>query len=190
MTSTSRRALAGLALLLAIGATAAARSAPRRPAVTTLHQLHATTLDGKDRDLATYKGKVLLIVNTASECGFTPQYEGLEALAKRYADRGLVVLGFPSNDFGAQEPGTAEEIATFCKVRFGVTFPLFAKSVVKGDAAGPVFKFLAAAKGPPKWNFHKYLVGKDGKPIAAYPSDVAPDDPKLIAAIDAALAAR
>jgi glutathione peroxidase len=154
--------------------------------VTTLHQLHARTLEGQDRSLADFKGKVVLVVNTASECGFTPQYEGLEKLWDKYQGKGLVVAGFPSNDFGQQEPGSASEIGAFCKKRYGVSFPLFEKSVVKGKDASPVFKFLAS-KGEPKWNFHKYLVGKDGAVIAAFPSDVAPEDPTLVKAIESAL---
>ena len=126
-------------------------------------------------------------MNTASECGFTPQYEGLEQLYQSYKDKGLVVLGFPSNDFGGQEPGSEAEIKTFCSTRYKVTFPMFAKVKTKGDGQSPVYAFLTAKHGDPKWNFHKYLVGKDGKVIAAYPSKVKPESDELRTAIDGAL---
>jgi glutathione peroxidase len=137
--------------------------------------------DGAPQDLCRFAGKVVLIVNTASYCGFTQQYEGLEALHKRYSGRGLVVLGFPSNDFGQQEPGSAKQIADLCFNTYGVAFPMFAKTVVVGPGADPLFAELARASGsPPKWNFHKWLVGRDGRIIAAYPSTVAPLDPLLV----------
>ncbi len=151
-----------------------------------IHALSSKGLDGKPVSFADYKGKVLLIVNTASECGFTGQYAGLEALYAKYRDRGFVVLGFPSNDF-RQEPANGEAIAKFCKVRYGVTFPLFEKGPVAGDAASPVFKFLAKKHGEPKWNFYKYLVGKNGQVIAQYSSKISPDSGELTAAIEAAL---
>lgn len=152
-----------------------------------LHDLSATTIDGQTKSLADYKGQVLLVVNTASECGFTPQYAGLEGLWRHYRDRGLVVLGFPSNDFGAQEPGDEAEIKTFCETKFKVSFPLFAKVAVIGEAQSPVYRFLAADYGAPKWNFHKYLIGRDGKVIKAFPSSVAPEDASLRAAVESAL---
>jgi glutathione peroxidase len=157
--------------------------------MTSLHAFQVRTLDGKPFDLAQYKGKVLLVVNTASECGFTPQYEGLEKLSKDYAAKGLVVLGFPSNDFGEQEPGDAQAIQTFCTKNYGVTFPLFEKVVTKsGPAQSPLFAYLGSATGKlPGWNFCKYLVGKDGKPIAFYSSTTKPGDKDLAAAIDKAL---
>jgi glutathione peroxidase len=151
-----------------------------------IHGLTAKSLDGKSVSFAEYQGKVLLIVNTASECGFTGQYASLEALSAKYKERGLLVLGFPSNDFH-QEAGSSEAIAKFCKVRYGVTFPLFEKGPVTGAAASPVFKFLARKHGEPKWNFYKYLVGKDGQVIGQYPSRVSPDSGELISAIEAAL---
>jgi glutathione peroxidase len=154
-----------------------------------LHDLSAKLIDGKEQPFAAYKGKVLLIVNTASQCGFTPQYDGLEKLYQAYHGKGLVVLGFPSNEFGQQEPGTAQEIAAFCRARFGVTFPLFEKVQTKGAHASPVFHFLTAKHGEPQWNFSKYLVGKDGQVKQAFASGVAPDSKELLAAIDAALAA-
>jgi len=167
------------------------QSAPAKGAdqVTSFHQLSAKTIEGKEQPFTAYEGKVVLAVNTASQCGFTPQYAGLEKLSKKYEGKGLVVLGFPSNDFGGQEPGTDKEVQTFCQVRYGVTFPLFSKSVVKGEGASPVFHFLAAGGGgEPQWNFHKYLVDKHGKVIAGFGSKTTPDDPALTAAIDKALA--
>jgi glutathione peroxidase len=155
--------------------------------MSSIHSISARTLDGKERSLGDYTGKVVLIVNTASECGFTPQYEGLEALSKKYAGKDLVVLGFPSNDFGGQEPGTSEEIATFCQKNYGVSFPMFEKAKVVGAQASPLFKLLGEAKGEPKWNFHKYLVAKDGTVLAAFPSAVKPDDRDLVGAIETAL---
>ena len=152
-----------------------------------LHEITVNTLAGKPQPLAAYKGKVLLVVNVASECGFTPQYAGLEKLYEEYKGRGFEILGFPSNDFGAQEPGSPAEIATFCKKNYGVTFPMFEKVATKGAAQAPVYKFLAAKNGEPKWNFHKYLIGKDGQVRAAFPSKVAPESKELRDAIDAAL---
>jgi len=150
--------------------------------------LKTKTLRGADQSLSDYKGKVALVVNVASECGFTPQYEGLERLHEAYKDRGLVVLGFPCNQFGAQEPGGAEQIEQFCTVKFGVKFPLFEKVAVKGAQQSPVYTFLAKEHGEPKWNFHKYLVGRDGRVIAAFPSAVEPEGAELKAAIETALA--
>jgi glutathione peroxidase len=152
-----------------------------------LHDISATTIDGETQSLADYKGKVLLVVNTASQCGSTPQYAGLEGLWRHYRDRGLVVLGFPSNDFGGQEPGSEAEIKTFCSSIFKVSFPLFSKVHVRGDEQSPVYRFLTADYGEPKWNFHKYLVGRDGKVIKAFPTAIVPEDPSLRAAVEAAL---
>ena len=147
------------------------------------------SLEGKQTALSQYKGKVVLLVNTASECGYTPQYKGLEALSKELAPKGVVVLGFPSNDFGGQEPGTAAEIRSFCETNYGVTFPMFAKVQTKaGEGQSPLYAWLGAQTGSlPNWNFCKYLIGKDGQPIAFYPSKVAPDDAKLRADIEQAL---
>jgi glutathione peroxidase len=136
----------------------------------------------------TYGGKVLLVTNVASHCGFTPQYEGLEKLYKENKDKGLVVLGFPSGDFKQQEFEREEQIAEFCKMNFGVTFPMFSKSSVKGAQANPLFKKLIAKTGQePGWNFNKYLVGRDGKVIAHFGSKVEPESPELTKAIQAAL---
>jgi glutathione peroxidase len=135
-----------------------------------------------------YKGKVLLVVNTASQCGYTPQYEGLEKLYKRYKDKGLVVLGFPSNDFGGQEPGSNKEIAKFCEVNYGVSFPLFTKTSVKG-APNPFYQKLIKATGAaPAWNFHKYLVDRSGAKAWSYDTATEPDDRKLVKEIERLLA--
>lgn len=149
----------------------------------------AKRLVGPEESLCRYAGKVVLVVNTASQCGFTPQYEGLEALWKAYADDGLVVLGFPSDQFGGQEFGDDTEIAKFCRVNYGVSFPMFTKSPVKGDDAIPLYRALIEHTGvTPKWNFHKYLVARDGKTVQAFGSDVRPDGRELRDAIEAALA--
>ena len=172
------------------GAGASAAPAPNAARASSLHELSAKAIDGTEVPLATYKGKVVLVVNVASQCGYTPQYEGLEKLYEKNQERGFVILGFPSNEFGGQEPGTNAEIATFCRSKYGVAFPMFAKVETKGAGASPIYKLLTADHGEPKWNFHKYLVGKDGKVRAAYPSAVTPADEKLAQALDAALAER
>jgi glutathione peroxidase len=147
--------------------------------------------DEKPQNLCQYAGKVLLVVNTASKCGFTPQYEGLEALNAKYGPQGLVVLGFPSGDFGGQELKDSKEIADFCFNTYGVKFPMFSKSSVKGSAANPLYVQLIQATGKtPGWNFHKYLVGRDGKPLGSYGSNVTPTAPTLVAEIEKALAAK
>lgn len=147
-----------------------------------IHDFEVAGLDGKTVPLSQYRGKVLLIVNTASQCGFTPQYKGLEALHRDYKDRGFEVLGFPCNQFGAQEPGNADEIGAFCEKNFGVTFPLFAKVDVNGEAAHPLFKYLKhqapgllGTEGI-KWNFTKFLVGKDGKVLKRYAPATKPEE--------------
>lgn len=155
-------------------------------AVESFYDLKVNRLDGKPGDLARFKGKVAVVVNTASECGFTPQYEGLEKLYRSLKDQNVVVLGFPSNDFGGQEPGTPEQIQTFCKTKFGIDFPMFEKVKTKGPDQSPVYAFLSKEHGEPKWNFHKYVVGKDGRVVAAFPSKVTPDSKELRAAIDKA----
>jgi glutathione peroxidase len=152
------------------------------------YQVHA--LDGTPVDLGKYRGTVTLVVNVASHCGFTPQYAGLEQLSKDYQSKGFTILGFPSNDFGGQEPGTPQEIATFCSTKYNVTFPLFEKVKTKGAGQSPVYQFLTTGFPAPTWNFCKYLVGKDGKVIKEYPSRVTPEDKGLRADIDAALAAK
>jgi glutathione peroxidase len=161
--------------------------------MTTVHDFSAQTLAGKPRRLSDYKGKVLLVVNTASKCGFTPQYAGLETLYRQFKDRGFLVLGFPSNQFGEQEPGPDSEIAEFCEVNYGVTFPMFSKVDVNGDSAHPLFKYLTTSKKgllgsqAIKWNFTKFLVGRDGAVIERYapttkPEDIADDVEKALAA--------
>jgi glutathione peroxidase len=145
--------------------------------------------DEAPQDLCQYAGKVVLVVNTASYCGFTKQYEGLEKLYAKYNPRGLVVLGFPSNDFGNQEPGNAKEIAELCYNTYGVKFPMFAKTPVTGANANPLHAALAKQTGKePKWNFTKYLIGRDGKVVEYFPSKVTPEDPQLVGKIEQALA--
>jgi glutathione peroxidase len=146
--------------------------------------------DEKPQSLCQYAGKVVLVVNTASYCGFTPQYKGLEALYAKYKDQGLVVLGFPSNDF-AQEKSNNKDIADFCENTFGVKFPMFAASSVKGDQANPLFKQLAAQGATaPRWNFYKYLIGRDGRLVDSYSSMTSPDSKSLVSAIDKSLSAK
>ena len=156
----------------------------------TLYDIEAQTIDGATRPLRDYAGKVLLIVNVASKCGFTPQYEGLEALYKKYADRGLVVLGFPCNQFGAQEPGAESEIAAFCSTTYGVNFPMFAKVDVNGEKAHPLYKLLKhdapglLGSEAIKWNFTKFLVDRSGKVVRRYaPADTPPSIAKDIEAL-------
>ncbi len=178
-------ALALAGLLSCAGALAAA-DAPACPPL--LNKTFPRLQDEKPQSLCQYSGKVLLVVNTASYCGFTGQYKGLEALHAKYKDRGLVVLGFPSNDFGNQEPGSGKEIADFCTNTYGVKFPMFAKSSVRGDNANPLFAELSKASGTsPKWNFYKYLVGRDGRVIDSYSSMTGPDDRDLVRDIEKAL---
>ena len=136
-------------------------------------------IDGEAVDLAQYEGKVVLMVNTASKCGLTPQYKGLEALYNEHKDEGLIVLGFPANDFGGQEPGSNDEIAAFCEKNYGVSFPLFAKISVKGSDAHPLFKQLAALSEEPTWNFTKFLVDRQGRFVERFDPRTAPEDPKL-----------
>ncbi len=153
------------------------------------YALKTTTLSGQPADLSQYNGKVAVVVNVASKCGYTPQYTGLEKLYEDYRDRGVVVLGFPSNDFGSQEPGTPEEISDFCKKTYGVSFPLFSKVVTKAGAEqSPVYGFLGAGGRLPAWNFGKYVIGKDGKVVAFFPSKVTPESKELRGSIDGALA--
>lgn len=147
-----------------------------------------TTLMGEEPlPLVQFKGKILLIVNTASKCGFTKQYEGLEALYKKYKDKGLVIIGVPSNDFGGQEPGSSEEIANFCKLNYGVSFPMTSKQIVSGEEAHPFYKWASKTLGygtAPKWNFHKYLIDSNGKLVDYFNSTTAPDAENLLVEID------
>jgi len=184
---------------------------------TPIYEIPVQTITGEPTSLAAYRGKVLLVVNVASKCGLTPQYDALEKLYARFKDQGLVVLGFPANDFGAQEPGSNEEIATFCRSTFGVDFPMFSKITVTGPSTDPLYKELIAeapkatgetrdgfrerlegflgktgAKTNPEpgilWNFEKFLIDRNGKVIARFSPEVVPDDPAVISAIEAALA--
>lgn len=154
-----------------------------------LYALTTRTLEGEEAALSEHAGKVALVVNVASRCGMTPQYSGLEALHEELAPRGFTVLGFPSNDFGRQEPGSAEEIRTFCSTTYGVTFPIYEKRHVKGKKKDAVYEFLTREHGDPSWNFTKYLVGKDGRVIARFGSRTKPEDSKLRKAIEEALGA-
>jgi glutathione peroxidase len=157
----------------------------------TLLDQKPNTLQGKPDNLCRFEGQVVVVVNTASYCGYTKQYEGLETLYQKYKDKGLVVLGFPSNDFGKQEPGTNAEVADFCERTFKVRFPMYEKSVVAGPGATALYRQLAAKTGEaPKWNFHKYVIDRKGEPVASFPSKVTPQDPQLVAAVEKALAAR
>jgi len=175
---------------LAVGSLFLGLSAIAAGATMSLYELKTNTLLGKPADLGAYRGKVTLVVNVASKCGYTPQYEGLEKLHRELQGKGFAVLGFPSNDFGEQEPGTAQEIAEFCRLTYDVTFPMFAKVVtLRGREQSPIYAFLGAGGDLPAWNFSKYLVGKDGKVIAFFPSEVAPESPELRRAIARALAA-
>lgn len=156
------------------------------PAV--LQHQFARLQDESPQNLCQYAGKTLLVVNTASFCGFTGQYEGLEALYAKYEKRGLVVLGFPSNDFGKQEPGSSKDIAAFCFNTYGVKFPMFSKTVVAGPGKNAFYAALEKATGEaPKWNFHKYLIDPSGKVVASFSSDVTPQNPKLVSALERVL---
>jgi len=170
----------GLAGVLGAGVVQAAGQCPPL-----LDHTFTKLQDGKPMPLCQYSGKVLLVVNTASFCGFTSQYDGLEKLYDRLKDRGLVVIGFPSNDFGAQEPGTEKEIADFCRLTYGVEFPMAGKTVVKGKQANAFYQRLGEITGSkPKWNFHKYLINRDGSQVIAFGSMTAPDDKELLAKIE------
>jgi glutathione peroxidase len=178
--------LSALALAAVLAATSPANGGTV-PA-DSLYAFETTTLQGRPASLADYAGKVTLVVNVASKCGFTPQYAGLQKLHDDLKDRGFAVLGFPSNDFGGQEPGTADEIAAFCQKNYGVTFPMFAKVVTKtGDGQSPIYAFLGQGGELPAWNFGKYLVDRDGKVIAYFPSKVTPESKELRDAIENAL---
>jgi glutathione peroxidase len=158
-----------------------------------IHQVELPRLDGKLESLSAYSGKVLLAVNVASRCGFTPQYAGLQALQDRYADQGLVVAGFPCNQFFRQEPGTADQIQEFCSLNYGVTFPLFSKLDVKGATQHPLYAILSQSAddsgkaGNVSWNFEKFLIGRDGRVVRRFRSKVVPEDPRIVDAIEALL---
>ena len=153
------------------------------------------SIDGKPTPLSVYQGKVVLLVNVASRCGFTPQYSALERVYEKYKGRGFVIVGIPANNFGSQEPGTNAEIKTFCSTKYNVTFPMMAKVSVKGSDITPLYSYLTDKSANPstggeiQWNFTKFLIGPDGKPVARFEPDVTPDDPRVIAAIEKALSA-
>jgi glutathione peroxidase len=181
------------ALPLALCAVVAVAAGPPQSSassgtVSSFYDLKTSYLDGKPADLGVFRGKVTLAVNVASKCGFTPQYEGLEKLNRELAGKGFAVLGFPSNDFGGQEPGTAKEIAEFCRLTYDVTFPMFSKLVTKpGSEQSPIYRFLGTSGHLPAWNFSKYVIGKDGRIVAFFPSDVTPESAELRGAITKAL---
>jgi glutathione peroxidase len=186
----ARSIYAFIVAALAVLASPAQTTAAESPCPSVLDHKLANLMD-EPVSLCQFRGKVLLIVNTASECGYTPQYEGLEKLYRRYRDKGFVVLGFPANDFGGQEPGSNKQIAQFCQLNYGVTFPMFAKTSVVGANANPLFYELAAKTGkPPRWNFHKYLLDRAGQPVAVFESAVEPEDPRVTSQIEKLLVAR
>jgi glutathione peroxidase len=179
---------AGVSFFFMRGLLSTASATPTKASEGSLWAMKTTALDGSEADLSAYAGQVALVVNVASKCGLTPQYEGLEALFEERKKDGLVILGFPSNDFMGQEPGTAEEIRSFCSTNYGVSFPLMAKVQVKGDGRNEIYNWLiAGGLEEPTWNFTKYLVGRDGKVLARFAPRTKPDDPEMLAAIDAAL---
>jgi glutathione peroxidase len=162
-------------------------------AASSVHEFTLNALNGTPTPLANFKGKVMLLVNVASQCGYTPQYEGLQALYTKYKDRGLVIAGFPANNFGGQEPGTNEEIGAFCKSKYGVTFPMFAKISVEGGDKAPLYQFLTDKSANPKtggeiqWNFTKFLVDRNGRVVQRFEPAVEPDSKELVSAIETAL---
>ena len=159
-----------------------------------IYDIAVKDIDGKDTTMAAYKGKVLLVVNVASKCGYTPQYKGLEAIQEKYSKQGFTVLGFPCNQFGEQEPGTNEEIKQFCSSKYNVTFPMFDKIKVNGPERHPLYVALAGSDSPfpgdIKWNFGKFLIGRDGKIIKRFDSKATPESPEVTSAIEAAIAAK
>ena len=184
---------------LALSESAFAGSAPAKTETKKLdlgvHDFTVTDINGKSKDLKTYKGKVLLIVNTASQCGYTPQYKGLQKVYTTYKNKGFEVLGFPSNDFGGQEPGSNKEIKNFCEFNYKVSFPMFAKVTVLGSGQAPLFRYLTAdaskeQAGPIDWNFEKFLIDPQGKLIGRFKSSVAPESPELISKIESLLTAK
>ena len=160
----------------------------------TVYDFTLNSIDGQPAPLAAYKGKVVLLVNVASKCGYTPQYSALESTYEKYKDRGFVIVGIPANNFGAQEPGSNQEIKTFCSSKFHVTFPMMAKVSVKGDDITPLYQFLTDKSSHPqsggeiKWNFTKFLIGQDGRVIARFEPEITPDSPQVTSAIEEALA--
>lgn len=182
---------ASFSIMLALLAACGIVAANMLPVENSLHEFVKKDIDGKPVKLAKFKGKVLLVVNVASKCGLTPQYEGLQKLYTNYKAQGFEVLGFPANEFGGQEPGTNTEIKEFCSTKYNVTFPMFEKIVVKGEGIDPLYQYLIANSDRPKddieWNFSKFLVGKDGKVLKRFGPRTAPNDPELIKALEQAL---
>ncbi|WP_419814905.1 glutathione peroxidase [Glacieibacterium sp.] len=179
--------------IVSLAAVAALSIAAAPAGVTSAYDVTMTGIDGTPLPFAQYKGKVIMVVNTASMCGNTPQYEGLEKLYEAYNAKGLTIIGVPSKDFGDQEFGSNKEVKTFCDAKFGIKFPLTETSTVKGPGAVPFYRWAAATLGPdqvPTWNFHKYLVGRDGKLIRAFGNKVQPGAPEVTAAVEAALASK
>jgi glutathione peroxidase len=175
-----RALLRGGVILMVVGSLFAASS---------IYDFTLPSIDGKPMPLSSFKGKVVLMVNVASKCGYTPQYSALEAIYQKYKDRGLVILGFPANNFGAQEPGTNEEIKTFCSTKYQVTFPLYAKVSVKGEDTTPLYQYVTrdanpAVAGEIKWNFTKFLVDRSGKVVQRFEPAVKPDSPELVGAVE------
>lgn len=180
------RLLAGAATVLAL---VCAGTASAQSACPSLLDHRVVDLFDNRVDLCDLRGKVVVAVNTASQCGYTPQYDGLEKLYRRYKDRGLVIIGFPANDFGRQEPGSNKQIAEFCQANYGVSFPMFAKTSVVGREAHPLFADLAKRSGqPPGWNFHKYVVDRRGDKVTSFPSSVEPADRRLVSLVERLLA--
>lgn len=182
------------AVVVFVAATTSYSADKEESKVTNPLELKMTGLDGKEVDLSQFKGKVVLFVNVASQCGYTPQYDGLQKLYDTYRKDGLVVVGVPANEFGQQEPGTNDEIAQFCKKNYGVTFPMLAKVVVKGQGICPLYQFLTSKESDPKfggaigWNFEKFLINRKGEVVGRFKSDVAPDSDQLTSAVKAELA--
>jgi glutathione peroxidase len=178
-----------LASMFGLGASAAGAAEPRSPL-----DFQVTSIDGKPVDLSKYKGKVVLFVNVASHCGHTKQYANLENLHKKYSAAGLEILGFPANEFGAQEPGTNDEIAEFCKTKYSVDFPMFSKIVVKGEGIDPLYQYLTSPEtdpqhaGPVTWNFEKFLVGRDGQIVARFQPKINPESDEVVKTIETELA--
>lgn len=182
-----------LAMWVLMGGIATGFCVSGEAAMTTIYDFTMQDIDGKSVNLSTFKGKVMLIVNVASKCGFTGQYEGLEKLYATYKDQGLVILGFPANNFMGQEPGTDAEIKNFCTLTYGVSFPMFAKISVKGKDIHPLYAFLTSkeinpnVEGAISWNFNKFLMGRDGKVVGQFGSRTKPNDKDLVAAVEQAL---
>ena len=186
-----RRALIGLLAALPLLLTSgASKKAIASVSADSAHDFSFTSIEGARLPLSNFQGKAVLLVNTASFCGFTHQYEDLQALWERYRDRGLVVLGVPSNDFGQQEPGSSGEIKEFCEVNFGINFPMTERQQVRGDQAHPLYRWIAGQldkNAAPRWNFHKFLIAPDGRVVSGWPSSTKPNAPKLLTAIEAQL---